>query len=78
MSFRDELAWRSELEPAERTHLVGELASALLGYWHSDPSDTVLDRVAEVVSEWRELAATPDRLRPSDVITLRDFDGGAR
>ncbi|WP_147267270.1 hypothetical protein [Streptomyces sp. SDr-06] len=77
MTSRDPLAWRSELEPAERRNLVSELAGALLGYWHSDPDDTVLDRVAEVIGEWQALAATPDRIRPGDIITLRNFEGGA-
>ncbi|MBX7464884.1 hypothetical protein K1Y80_02155 [Streptomyces sp. MAG02] len=78
MTVRDPLAWRCDLEPAERANLVSELGSALLGYWQGDSSDTVLDQVAELVAEWQKLAATPNRLRPSDVVSLRDFEGGAR
>lgn len=73
MTADDPMAWRSELEPAERTNLTSELSCALLGYWHNDPADDVLNRVATVLAEWQQLAATPDRLRPSDTVTLADF-----
>lgn len=73
----DPMAWRAELDPAERKELTSELASALLGYWHGDPTDEVLASVAELLAEWQNLAATPDRIRPSDTVTLADFEGGA-
>lgn len=75
---RDPMAWRAELEPAERKELASELACALLGYWHDDPTDKVLDRAAAVLTEWQDLAAIPDRIRPSDTVTLADFEGGER
>lgn len=74
----DPMAWRSALEPAERENLAGELSTALLGYWHHDPTDTVLDAAARVLAEWQELAATEDRIRPGDIIRLADFEGGDR
>jgi len=75
---RDPMAWRAELDPAERKELASELACALLEYWHDDPTDEVLASAAEVLTEWQNLAATPDRLRPSDIVTLADFEGGDR
>lgn len=74
----DPMAWRTELEPAERKELASELSCALLGYWHDDPTDDLLNRVAGVLAEWQDLAATPERLRPTDVVTLADFQGGQR
>lgn len=76
MSARDPLAWRAELEPAECREMASELSCALLGYWHNDPTDVLLERVARVLAEWQELAATPDRIRPGHVVTLADFEGG--
>lgn len=76
MSARAPMAWRAELDPAERKELTSELSCALLGYWHGDPTDDVLARVAEVLTEWQELAAVPDRIRPGDTVSLRDFEGG--
>lgn len=73
----DPMAWRSDLEPAERKDLAGELSCALLGYWHNDPTDTVLNAVAKVLAEWQELAATEDRIRPGDIVRATDFQGGA-
>ena len=73
----DPMNWRADLEPAERKELVSELSCALLGYWHGDPTDDVLNRVANVLAEWHDLSALPGRIRPSDVITLADFEGGA-
>jgi hypothetical protein len=78
MSIRDLMSWRSALEPAERENLASELACALLGYWHQDPTDDVLNRVASVLAEWQDVAAIADRIRPGDVVTLSDFEGGAR
>lgn len=74
MTFRDPMAWRSELESAERANLVSELSCALLGYWQGDQDDAVLDRVAGVLGEWQELAATPDRIRPSDIVIAADCE----
>lgn len=73
---RDPMAWRAELDPAERKELVSELSGALLGYWQGDPTDEVLASVAEVLAEWQELAAVPDRIRPGDTVSLSDFEGG--
>jgi len=73
---RDPMAWRAELDPAERKELASELACALLGYWHDDPTDEVLASAAAVLAEWQELAAVPDRIRPGDTVSLSNFEGG--
>ncbi|MFD9070594.1 hypothetical protein [Streptomyces lasiicapitis] len=73
---RDAIGWRFRLEPRERQILVDELASELVDSFRGAPADVVLDRVSRVLAEYEELSAVPDRIRPGDVITLRDFGTG--
>ncbi|GGV46247.1 hypothetical protein [Streptomyces spectabilis] len=75
-AVRDAIGWRARLESAERAALVDELGAVVLDLYRGVPADAVLDGVSRVLTEYGELAAVPDRIRPDDVISLRDFEGG--
>ncbi|WP_282792959.1 hypothetical protein [Streptomyces sp. CC224B] len=80
----DAIGWRTRLDPAEREQLVHELSRALRGHQHeepaderhAEPADEVLDRLSQVLTEYGEISAIPDRIRPGDHVTVQDFDGG--
>lgn len=69
------LSWLDDLEPDERETVASELADAMLGYWWDKPIDEVLSDFATVIAEWQQISQVTDRLRPSDVITLKDIEG---
>lgn len=73
------LPWLTALEAAERRVLESELASAALSHYQpdSEDDDTLAD-ILRVLDEWEARAADPDRLRPSDIVALRDTEGGER
>ncbi|WP_282790832.1 hypothetical protein [Streptomyces sp. CC224B] len=75
---RDAIGWRARLDPAERKVLVEELGGVVLDLYRGAPADEVLDGVSRVLTEWGEMSAVPDRIRPGDVVTLRDVEGGGR